>query len=68
LSSVLGLSLNQTGIGESNADPFIDLLIEIRKEIRTQKLWPLSDQIRDRLLALGVIIEDSKEGTSWRWK
>jgi cysteinyl-tRNA synthetase len=68
LSGVLGLSLKQMVNAESNADPFINLLIEIRKEIRTQKLWPLSDQIRDRLMALGVIIEDSKEGTSWRWK
>jgi hypothetical protein len=23
--------------------------------------------VRDRLLNLGVIIEDSKEGSSWRW-
>ncbi len=68
LSGVLGLSLKQTVTAESNADPFIDLLIEMRKEIRNQKLWSLSDQIRDRLMELGVIIEDSKEGTSWRWK
>lgn len=68
LTGVLGLSLDKSTVGESSADPFIDLLVEIRKEIRSQKLWSLSDQIRDRLSELGVIIEDSKEGTSWRWK
>lgn len=68
LTGVLGLSLEKSTVGESSADPFIDLLVEIRKEIRSQKLWSLSDQIRDRLSELGVIIEDSKEGTSWRWK
>jgi len=35
--------------------------------VRKQKLWSLSDLIRDRLKELGVTIEDSKEGTSWRW-
>ena len=68
LTGVLGLSLAASGGRESSADAFITLLVEIRKEIRTQKLWDLSDQIRDRLLELGVIIEDSKEGSSWRWK
>lgn len=68
LTGVLGLSLVASGGRESSADAFITLLVEIRKEIRTQKLWNLSDQIRDRLLELGVIIEDSKEGSSWRWK
>lgn len=68
LTGVLGLSLNKSIDGESSAEPFIDLLVEIRKEIRSQKLWSLSDQIRDQLSELGVIIEDSKEGTSWRWK
>jgi cysteinyl-tRNA synthetase len=64
----LGLELEKARSGENPADGFIDLLVETRTEVRTQKLWPLSDRIRDRLAELGVIIEDSKEGTSWRWK
>ena len=31
------------------AAPFIDLLIEVRRELRKQKLWALSDLVRDRL-------------------
>lgn len=68
LTGVLGLELEKERTGENPADDFINLLVEIRTEVRTQKLWQLSDQIRDRLAKLGVIIEDSKEGTSWRWK
>ncbi len=49
-------------------DPFIDLLVEIRQDLRKQKLWSLSDKIRDQLEALGITLEDSKEGTIWRWK
>jgi len=49
------------------SDAFINLLIEVRNEVRKQKLWALSDQIRDKLKELGVTIEDSKDGTTWRW-
>ena len=49
------------------AAPFVDLLLNIRQELRVQKLWTLSDEIRDRLNELGVVIEDSRDGTTWRW-
>ena len=64
---VFGLHPERDAAG-SQADAFINLLIEIRRELRAQKLWALSDQVRDRLAELGVLLEDSKEGTTWRWK
>jgi cysteinyl-tRNA synthetase len=67
LMSVLGLRSERTVEG-GEATPFIELLIELRKELRQQKLWPLSDKIRARLAELGVLLEDSKDETSWRWK
>ncbi len=66
LSGVLGLRLQEKQ-GSGDADKFIDLLIEVRAEVRKQKLWPLSDLIRDRLKEQGVTLEDSKDGTTWRW-
>jgi cysteinyl-tRNA synthetase len=66
LAGVLGLKLEEKQ-GSGDADAFINLLIEVRAEVRKQKLWALSDQIRDRLKELGVTIEDSKDGTKWRW-
>jgi cysteinyl-tRNA synthetase len=69
LTSVLGLQLDkQSGTEGGEAGPFIDLLLDVRQELRAQKLWALSDQIRDQLAELDVIIEDGREGTSWRWK
>ena len=67
LSGVLGLSLRAE---ESihPADAFIDLLVEVRTEVRQAKLWELSDKIRDRLAELGVQVEDNKAGSSWFWK
>jgi len=67
LTSVLGLQLEVKKAVDQKADEIIDLLIEIRRELRQNKLWVLSDRIRDSLAELGVILEDSKDGTSWRW-
>jgi cysteinyl-tRNA synthetase len=68
LTGVLGLTLEKTDNSDHAVDGFVDLLIEIRKDLRANKLWQLSDKVRDRLVELGVILEDSREGTSWHWK
>lgn len=67
LTGVLGLRLGDKISSGKEADRFVNLLVEIRMELRQQKLWAMSDLIRDRLKELGVMIEDSKDGTSWHW-
>jgi cysteinyl-tRNA synthetase len=66
LTGVLGLRL-QEKTGSSEVEAQVNALIAERNEARKQKQWALSDQIRDKLKELGVTIEDSKEGTKWRW-
>lgn len=44
----------------------IDLLIKIRTEAKQNKNYALSDKIRDELNKLGVILQDTKEGTSYK--
>jgi cysteinyl-tRNA synthetase len=68
LTGVLGLKLEIDQKVGSSADAFIDLLVELRQELRQQKNYALSDTIRDRLAGLGVIIEDSAQGSTWRWE
>ena len=68
LTGVLGLELKEHGVSDSNADAFIDLLLELRQELRQQKNYALSDHIRDELTKLGVAIEDSPQGSSWHWE
>ena len=43
----------------------VELLIEIRKDARTNKDFALSDKIRDDLKELGVQLMDGKEGTTF---
>ena len=68
LSGVLGLTIEKTSEANVAVDGLVQLLIEVRQDLRANKLWQLSDKVRDRLVELGLILKDSKEGTSWHWK
>jgi cysteinyl-tRNA synthetase len=68
LTGVFGLALEEEHAAQAEAAPFIELLIDVRKGLRDEKLWALSDLVRDKLKELGVTLEDSKEGTTWRWE
>ena len=65
LAGVLGFGLEAAHGGSRDADPFIELLIQVRTEMRAAKQWAFSDQIRDGLRELGVELKDSAEGTVW---
>jgi cysteinyl-tRNA synthetase len=43
----------------------VDNLISARAAARARKDFKESDRIRDELAAMGVVIKDSKEGTTW---
>jgi cysteinyl-tRNA synthetase len=43
----------------------IDCLVAERVAARAQKNWKESDRIRDELTAMGVVLKDSKDGTTW---
>jgi cysteinyl-tRNA synthetase len=68
LTSVLGLTLETEKAGSTEVDGLVNLLIEVRKDLRANKMWAISDKIRDRLEELGIVLEDGKEGTSWHWR
>ena len=66
LAAVLGLKLEEKQ-GSGDQDAQVNTLIAERNEARKQKQWARSDQIRDQLKEMGVTIEDSKDGTKWRY-
>jgi len=66
LANVFGLRLAEK-TGSSDVEAQVNALIAERNEARKQKQWARSDQIRDQLKEMGVTIEDSKDGTKWRW-
>ncbi len=44
----------------------IDALILRRREARASRNWALADEIRDKLAAMKVVVEDTADGSSWR--
>jgi cysteinyl-tRNA synthetase len=45
----------------------MQLLIDLRAEARKDKQFALSDRIRDGLKELGIVLEDSRDGTIWKF-
>ncbi len=53
--------------GSIDLDPkWVAGIIQEREQARTQKDYARADQLRQQLLAMGVELEDSPEGTRWR--
>ena len=51
---------------ESISEAEIERLIAKRQQAKADKDYTGADQVRQQLLELGVVLEDSREGTSWR--
>ena len=62
---VLGLTNEAAHNNSEKINGVVELLIKLRKEARENKDWALSDQIRDELIALGILLKDGKEGTTY---
>ena len=68
LSGVLGLDLSKSVTASGVDEKTILKLIEERNAARASKDFKRSDEIRNELLAKGVILEDTKDKTVWRKK
>ena len=63
LTDVLGIIIEKK---EDMLDGEIEELIAKRQAARKEKNFALADQIRDELLAKGIILEDTREGVKWK--
>ncbi len=63
LIDVLGINYN---LEEDDLSKEVEVLIEKRQEARKQKDFKRADEIRDELLNMGIILEDTRQGVKWR--
>lgn len=63
LSDILGLIVEKE---EENLDDAIEKLIQERQAARKARDFRRADEIRDELLAQGIILEDTREGVKWK--
>lgn len=63
---VLGLQdKNDNAANNDKLEGVVNMLIGMRNEARANKNWGLSDEIRDKLLELGIQLKDGKDGTTF---
>ena len=82
LATVLGFTFDKASLSEDELKEVLagvsedlgakydsmDALIEARKLARAEKNWDLADKIRISLDKYGIVLKDSKEGTTWELK
>lgn len=64
IENILGLKLEKTQNLHDIA-PFIELILDIRTQLKQQKNYALADEIRNRLKNLGVVVNDNKDKYTW---
>ena len=58
---VLGLDLDKVGASQVLPDD-IQALVDERDQARKEKKWALSDELRDKIQAMGYTVQDSPQG------
>ena len=62
---ILGLKNVRSNKQDQKLGDAVELLIRMRNDARVQKDFALSDKIRDELLAIGIQLNDGKDGTTF---
>ena len=63
LSDILGLLVETE---EEDLDSEVEKLIQDRQNARKEKNFAKADEIRDRLLAMGIELKDTRDGVKWK--
>ena len=51
---------------QASIAPCVNLLVDLRTQLRASKQWALADAVRHGLANLGVVIEDTPNGARWK--
>jgi cysteinyl-tRNA synthetase len=63
LTGVIGIAVKEK---TEDLSTEVEALIEKRQQARKNKDFAMADQIRDDLLARGIVLEDTREGVKWK--
>ena len=69
LCGVLGIYTEKSVSSDKNAvlvNELMDLILEIRQDIRQRKDWETADKIRQGLRQLDIELQDTQLGTTWK--
>ncbi|MEO0270602.1 MAG: cysteine--tRNA ligase [candidate division WOR-3 bacterium] len=63
---ILGFKLDEEKINSSLLNNLLSTIIEIRQLLREEKIFHLSDKIREKLKNFGIELLDTKKGTEYK--
>ena len=69
LAGILGLDLTRDHdavASDEDVKTLMAVLIEVRERLRAEKQYAIADFVRDRLQQEGFILEDTRDGTTWK--
>jgi cysteinyl-tRNA synthetase len=68
LGKVLGLLQKErvNKVSDRVVNDLVNLLVELREKLRSKEDYELSDEIRAKLRELGIVVEDTSEGSKWK--
>lgn len=65
-NGILNIIPSDEGADDETLDDVLNILIDLRGELRKKKMYDLADMIRDRLKESGIALEDSSDGAKWK--
>jgi cysteinyl-tRNA synthetase len=63
MTGVLGITVKKNG---EKPDEEIEAMIKEREQARKDKNYKLADEIREKLSQMGIVLEDTPQGTRWK--
>ncbi len=68
LLDVMGVDFSASAREDGLTEALMQLLIDLRAQARGEKNYALADRIRNQLGEIGIVLEDGKQGTTWKRK
>jgi cysteinyl-tRNA synthetase len=68
LGEVLGLidlKGEENGASSEDFNHIMDVVLDVRSELRKEKNFQIADKLRDSLKSIGITIKDTPEGAVW---
>lgn len=70
MCSIIGVLEKQTvaeeaAAGDSKESELVELLISLRQDARKAKNYALADELRNKLTAIGIVLQDTPQGVKW---
>ena len=60
---ILGLRNERAEGADDKVAPLMEMILEIRRNAKSNKDWPTADLIRNRLAEIGIKVKDNKDGS-----